>query len=107
MDTPDMLRQLADKGEVALSNNDFFVATKHFEELVDVARREGRMDVVAQAYDGLARTCQREALRRLVQAKEHYTTALDCAKQGGAIVNQRIMEWNLKRLGTWSSELEL
>ncbi|EUC63382.1 tyrosine kinase catalytic domain protein, partial [Rhizoctonia solani AG-3 Rhs1AP] len=107
LNTPNMIRQIADKGEAALDQNDFITATKHFEELVDVARRENRMDIMVQAYDSLARTCQYEARHRLVQAKEHYTTALDCAKQAGATLNQRIMEGNLKRLEVWSLGLEL
>ncbi|CUA68797.1 hypothetical protein RSOLAG22IIIB_03662 [Rhizoctonia solani] len=85
LNTPSMIRQIADKGEAALDQNDFIAATKHFEELIDVARRGNRMDIMAQAYDSLARTCQYEARCRLVQANEHYPTALDYAKQAGAV----------------------
>lgn len=85
-------------GEEALERNDFVTATKWFEELLDIARRDHNLDVMAQACVRLAWACERESELKLVRAKEHYLEALEYAKGGSTSSNQRLIEQDLKML---------
>ncbi|KAG9119344.1 hypothetical protein FRC07_005671 [Ceratobasidium sp. 392] len=93
------VRQAGELGEQALDRNDFATATRHFEELLDIARRDQKRDIMAQACVRLAWACELESRLKLSKAKEHYLAALGCYEGvESAALNQRIIEEDLKRL---------
>ncbi|KAG8749278.1 hypothetical protein FRC12_013489 [Ceratobasidium sp. 428] len=94
-----MIRRAGELGEKALDRNDFSTATRHFEELLDIARRDQKRDIMAQACVRLAWACELESRSKLSKAKEHYLEALEFY-QGveSAALNQRIIQDDLKRL---------
>ncbi|KAF8606792.1 kinase-like protein [Ceratobasidium sp. AG-I] len=88
------IQRAGNLGEEALERNDFATATKWLEELLDIARRDHNLDVMAQACVRLAWACERESELKLVRAKEHYLEALEYAKGGST----SLIEKDLKRL---------
>ncbi|KAG8682698.1 Serine/threonine-protein kinase plk1, partial [Ceratobasidium sp. 395] len=72
-----MIRRAGELGEKALDRNDFSTATRHFEELLDIARRDQKRDIMAQACVRLAWACELESRSKLSKAKEHYLEALE------------------------------
>ncbi|KAG9103008.1 hypothetical protein FRC06_000503 [Ceratobasidium sp. 370] len=94
-----MIRQAGDLGEQALDRNDFVAATRHFEDLLDIARRDQKRDIMAQACVRLAWACELESRLKLVRAKEYYLEALEYYEGvESAALNQRIIEDDLTRL---------
>ncbi|KAG8743322.1 hypothetical protein FRC10_012201 [Ceratobasidium sp. 414] len=94
-----MIRQAGALGEQALDRNDFATATRHFEDLLDIARRDQKRDIMAQACVRLAWACELESRLKLVRAKEYYLEALEYYSGAeSAALNQRIIEADLARL---------
>lgn len=98
LDPSNRATQVGNLGEQALDDGDIETATRYFEELVDVARRDQRPDLMAQASLRLAWTCERESLRKLSSARDRYIEALEYAKKANAAPNKRIIEDALKSL---------